>query len=198
MPKSNEQSKSGPMRPNWSLRLHRAGLLLVAPVLIFGTPLPLSTRAQIGDSQKISNLEGGFGGILKKDYRFGVPTADLGDLDGDGTKEVAVGTTGDAGAGIGDADRGAVWILSLNGDGTVAGSQKISDNAGGFGATLDNGDTFGNVADAGDIDGDGTTDLAVGAFNDDDGGSNRGAVWILFLNEDGTVSESYGRCSPGR
>ena len=30
-------------------------------------------------------------------------------------------------------------------------------------------------------DGDGARDLAVGAVNDDDGGSNRGALWVLFL-----------------
>jgi hypothetical protein len=27
----------------------------------------------------------------------------------------------------------------------------------------------------------------VGAARDDDGGADRGAVWILFLNSDGTV-----------
>ena len=30
-------------------------------------------------------------------------------------------------------------------------------------------------------------DLAVGADRDDDGGFDRGAVWVLFLNTDGTV-----------
>ncbi len=34
----------------------------------------------------------------------------------------------------------------------------------------------------GDLDGDGVSDLAVGAFADDDGGLNRGAVWVLFLD----------------
>ena len=33
----------------------------------------------------------------------------------------------------------------------------------------------------GDLDGDSITDLAVGAFGDDDGGTDRGAVYILFL-----------------
>ena len=31
------------------------------------------------------------------------------------------------------------------------------------------------------------TDLAVGAGKDDDGGTDRGAVWVLFMNTDGTV-----------
>ena len=29
--------------------------------------------------------------------------------------------------------------------------------------------------------------LAVGAFSDDDGGNQRGAVWLVFLHPDGTV-----------
>lgn len=33
-----------------------------------------------------------------------------------------------------------------------------------------------------DLDGDGIGDLAMGAFGDDDGGSNRGAAWVLFLD----------------
>ncbi len=60
--------------------------------------------------------------------------------------------------------------------------QKISDTQGGFTGNLDNDDLFGNaVASLGDLDGDGVGDLAVGADADDDGGGNRGAVWILFL-----------------
>ena len=34
----------------------------------------------------------------------------------------------------------------------------------------------------GDLDGDGVSDLAVGAWFDDDGGTDRGAVYILFLD----------------
>jgi len=47
---------------------------------------------------------------------------------------------------------------------------------------LDNDDTFGfSVANLGDLNGDGVNDIAVGAQADNDGGSNAGAVWILFL-----------------
>ena len=41
---------------------------------------------------------------------------------------------------------------------------------------------------SGDLNGDGVTDLAVGANYDDDGGREQGAVWILFLGADGIVS----------
>ena len=39
----------------------------------------------------------------------------------------------------------------------------------------------------GDLDGDGIIDLAVGAVGTDDGGDFRGAMYVLFLNSDGTV-----------
>ena len=45
-----------------------------------------------------------------------------------------------------------------------------------------------SVAYMGDINSDGYPDIAVGAREDDDGGDDRGAVWILFLNQQGTLS----------
>lgn len=116
---------------------------------------------------------------------FGIGVANLGDLDGDGVDDVAVGAASDDDGG---PDRGAVWILFLNANGTVKSHQKISDTQGGFTGSLSQGDQFGfHLTSIGDHDGDGVVDLAVGAHGDDDGGSSRGAVWILFLNTDGTV-----------
>jgi len=68
-------------------------------------------------------------------------------------------------------------------DGTVGSFQKISDTEGGFLGDLDNNDRFGiTLKNIGDLNSDGITDIAVGAFFDDDGGTNRGAFYILFLN----------------
>ena len=89
----------------------------------------------------------------------------------------------------GGINRGAVWVLFLNTDGTVKSHQKISDTQGGFTGILDDVDVFGgSVASLGDLDGDGVGDLAVGAIADDDGGSASGAVWVLFLDTNGTVN----------
>ena len=75
------------------------------------------------------------------------------------------------------------WVLS---------HQKISSTEGGFTGILDDWDWFGiSAAALGDLDGDGVGDLAVGAPGDDDGGSGRGAVWVLFL--DG-VTSCYADC----
>jgi PKD repeat protein len=65
--------------------------------------------------------------------------------------------------------------------------QKISSTQGGFGSGLDNGDEFGDARLIGDLDNDGVQDLAVASFRDDDGTSNTGAIYILFMNSDGTV-----------
>jgi hypothetical protein len=116
---------------------------------------------------------------------FGQSVGALGDLDGDGVPDVAVGAFRDVDGG---SDRGAVWILFLHRDGTVKAHQKISSTEGGFRGPLRDGDLFGSgLALMGDLRGDGTTALAVGARRDNDGGTDRGAVWLLFLNPDGTV-----------
>jgi len=212
------------------------------------TPTPTAAPASTSDMeglgfdgtvkahQKISDLQGGFTGILDNEDRFGVSVANLGDLDGDGVVDLAVGAPLDDDGGI---NPGAAWILFLDDDGSVKAHQKISNIQGGFTGILDNGDLFGfSVANLGDLDGDGVVDLAVwilfldddgsvkahqkisdiqggftgildngdrfgrsiaslgdlvgdderalvvGAYRDDDGGTDRGAVWILFLNEE--------------
>ena len=145
----------------------------------------LNADGSVREQQKINDVEGGFTGVLDDGDRFGSAAAPLGDLDGDGIVDVAVGAREDDDGG---GARGAVWILFLNADGTVKSHQKISNTEGGFTGILDNFDLFGVATAAlGDLDGDGVVDLGVGAFNDDDGQVQSGAVWVLFLNSDGTV-----------
>jgi len=146
----------------------------------------LDPNGRVISEQKISDTTSGFGGVLDNFDQFGLSVASLGDLDGDGIGDLAVGAPGD---GDGGQSRGAVWVLFLDPNGRVTSEQKISDTAGGFGGVLDNADTFGiSVASLGDLDGDGVGDLAVGAMGDDDGGGfGRGAVWVLFLDPNGRV-----------
>ncbi len=87
-----------------------------------------------------------------------------------------------------------MWVLFLNADGTVEAQQKISSTQGDFAGHLDDADRFGvGVATLGDLDGDGLSNLAVGAYFDDDGGTDTGAVWLLELNDCGpTITHQPG------
>ncbi len=145
----------------------------------------MNAGGTVKSHQKISNTVGGFAGVLNDDDRFGVAIASLGDLDGDAVSDLAVGAPGDA---DGRAGRGAVWILFMNAGGTVKSHHKISDMAGGFSGALDDSDLFGvSMASLGDLDGNAVPDRAVGARFDDDGGTDKGAVWILYMKAEGTV-----------
>ena len=138
---------------------------------------------------RITNENGGFTGELKRGDSFGISVESLGDLDQDGVGDMAVGAMMDDEGGF---NQGAVWILFLNEDGSVKNHQKIITNANGFSGYLDFDDRFGvSLANLGDMNGDSITDLAVGALLDDDGGKDKGAVYVLYLNRDGTVIDNH-------
>ena len=145
----------------------------------------LNDTGGVRDEQKLADGSGGFGGDLDDGDRFGSAVAGIGDVNGDGVADLAIGAPGDDRNG---SDRGAVWIVFLTPGGRALGEQKLADDHGGFGGELDDGDRFGSaVAGIGDINGDGVTGLAVGAPYDDDGSNDAGAVWVLFLETSGRV-----------
>jgi len=75
-------------------------------------------------------------------------------------------------------------------DGAINSTVEINDSTEN-GPALADLDRFGySVANIGDLDNDGVNDLAVGAHLDDNGGSNRGAVHIMFMNTDGSVKST--------
>lgn len=156
----------------------------------------LNESSEVMDSNTvtISSTQGNFGEGLEDGDKFGGrEAAMLGDIDNDGTYEMAVG------AFFSDGGKGAIWILSL--DATtfnVVSKIKITEGLNGFTETLDleenpNG-TFGAqfghaMCAAGDIDGDGITDLITGANQ-----QNEGNGYVLYLNADKTV-KSYDKIS---
>ncbi len=135
----------------------------------------------------ISSTQGNFGEGLEDDDQFGGrETAMLGDIDNDGSIELAVG------AFMSDGGKGAVWILSLDAATfNVVSKTKITEGLNGFTETLDLetnpngtiGAQFGHaMCAAGDIDGDGIIDLITGANQ-----QNEGNGYVLYLNSDKTV-----------
>jgi len=141
-------------------------------------------------AQKNSMVYGSFSTFytLDADDKFGNNSvAALGDIDGDGVVDLAIGAYIDDDGGSG---AGAAYIVFLQTDGSAKDVQKLSMLYGNFNTfyTLSSGDGFGQpVAALGDADSDGVLDTAVGAFLDDDGGSNAGAVYIIFMKTDGTA-----------
>ncbi|RMF20496.1 MAG: hypothetical protein D6760_11450 [Deltaproteobacteria bacterium] len=183
MEQSQTRSPAG-----WRIAACGAGIALAACIALagaslVGATLPPCWQPVLG-RLNLSPDSVGSGSLAGKDG-FGSAVAAIGDLDGDGNLDLAVGAPGDDGGG---SDRGAVWIVFLGSDGSIKQVAKVGDGSGGFSGTLLDGDQFGAaLARLGDVDGDGVPDLAVGAPGDDDGGDDRGAVWILLLESDGTV-----------
>jgi len=144
--------------------------------------LRVQSDGLVAGYQKISQTAGGLGPVLAGHDDFGEAVASLGDLNHDGYADLAVGSL-EIGRGP-----GAVWILFLDSNWEVQDKVKITKESGGFDGKIDLLDYFGvSLAPLGDLHGDGTFELAVGSGNDDDGGYNRGAIWILSLRPDGTV-----------
>ncbi|MDO6438868.1 FG-GAP-like repeat-containing protein [Cyclobacterium sp. 1_MG-2023] len=149
--------------------------------------LNASSEVEYGKRVRISSTQGGFGEGLENGDQFGGrEVALLGDIDNDGTNELAVG------AFMSDGGKGAIWILSLdNATHEVLSKVKITEGIGGFTDFLTtglnpngtSGANFGHALCAvGDIDGDGIKDLITGANQQYEGWG-----YILYLNQDKTV-----------
>src|SRR5262245_16038676 len=96
-------------------------------VVIFLLSLGSRAAAQVGSVIHTQQMSGqGF---------FGASLVGLGDLDGDGVRDMAVGAPQ---ASDGGPARGAIVIHYLASDGTVLSRARISQTQGGFAGTLSN------------------------------------------------------------
>jgi len=153
-------------------------------VICFFAVADTAYATTVASSVKIASGTNGGPTLLDTNF-FGFSVANIGDIDRDGVNDIAVGAYGDD---TGGTDRGALYLIRLNADGTVKAYTKIAHGTDNF-ATLANSDRFGrSVANIGDIDRDGVNDIAVGAIGDDTGiVTDTGAIYLIRLNADSTV-----------
>lgn len=140
----------------------------------------------IFDQEHIGRTTQTFPESLDAEGGFGTAIAVVGDLDGDGVEEVAVGAPGHQSSN--NSEKGKVFIMFMNTDGTVKSATTIADSTGGFTFPLRAGESFGESIDLlGDLDNDGRPEIAVSAPTNTQTIRDTGAVFILSLNNDGTV-----------
>lgn len=142
--------------------------------------LYLNRDGTVKGHSKLSSTTGNLNLPWQHTLRFGASVTALGDLDGDGVTDIAVGASGNLNAAI-----NGVFIVFLNSDGTAKGYQRIGKNAGGFNLAISNSSFFGgDLCSIGDLNQDGVMDLVVGNYT---ASYNVGEAYVLFLNTNGTV-----------
>ena len=150
--------------------------------------LTLSTGGAIKAASNMAPSTGALGSSLSAFDYFGCSVTRIGDLDGDGFPELAVGAKGDSERG---ARAGAVYVLFTRATETIPPSalqvrthSKLSVSA--------THDEFGaSLAAPGDLNGDGTPDLIIGAPGRLSSGSKMGAIFMLYLSRQGLATDSY-------
>ncbi len=154
--------------------------------LIVGAPEVIYNGSQTGSARVLSGADGSVLYTFYGDHSgdiFGWSVSGAGDVNGDGFADMIVGAQGD------------------DNNGSSSGSARVFSGVDGGVLATFNGDStddrFGfSVSDAGDVNGDGLADLVVGAYRDDNNGSNSGSARVFVVmsrlcadqNSDGQVT----------
>jgi FG-GAP repeat len=149
-----------------------------AVVVVYGTATGLMPR---GDqkAQVWSQDSPGVQGVSEDDDRFGSSLA-VGDFDGDGFLDLAVGADGET-SGPGLRHSGSLTVLYGGRAGLTGRDQVVSQDFRGILDASEAGDWAAGAMVAGDFDGDAVDDLAMGVDAEDiDGRRNVGAVNVIY------------------
>jgi len=161
--------------------------------------ITVSAQISVNSMSKISTNVPGL--TLQADAMFGGDIASIGDINGDGISDYAVGSHGF------DSRKGGVFILFMNADGSVNHATVIADGLGGLpsgalGSSAYGSDNmFGSAVEGlGDLDGDGVNDIIVAASEGVETTEwyqiGIGSLFVLFLNNDGSVKNHTWIYSP--
>ncbi|MFF2852472.1 FG-GAP-like repeat-containing protein [Streptomyces sp. NPDC058001] len=142
-----------------------------------------------GERQSFSQSTPGVPGTSETEDFFGTEI-DLGDINGDGHLDLAIGVPGEDLTG--GREQGAVTILYGAADGSgisAEGSVAFNQDTPGVPNTSETGDYFGLDIHVDDLNGDGRGDVVVGAYGEND---FNGAVYPLRSQANGTFTASGG------
>ena len=177
----------------------RTRWVLAALGLVAALTLSAPAAAQLDAFHAQFWSQGSFGFLVPEDSdNFGRALA-VGDFDGDGFADLAIGSPGeDVAVGIGTEvdNAGVVTILYGTADGlSDVGAQLYRQGGAGLAGAAEEGDFWGYALAAGDFDGDGFDDLAVGApLHDRSNQPDTGEVEVIYGSASGlttTGSESW-------
>jgi hypothetical protein len=145
-----------------------------------------------GSTIELSDVESGSGGFaingVSTSDHAGISVASAGDVNGDGLADLIVGAYTDDPNG---SESGSSFVVFGKTTGTAVELSNIDAGTGGFAingvSTHDR--SGGSVASAGDVNGDGLSDLIVGAYQADPNESNSGASFVVFGKTSSTAVE---------
>jgi hypothetical protein len=151
--------------------------------VIYGSAAGLTSSG----NQKWNQDSPGIQGTTGRIDGFGRSLA-AGDFDGDGFADLAIGVPHDTPSSVPDA--GVVNVIYGGSGGlSSSGNQKWSQDSSGIEGTVGSGDIFGHAVAAGDFDGDGFTDLAIGAPGDNPNSKEgAGVVNVIYGTSGGLAS----------
>ena len=167
-------------------------VLLIASVIlmniIFILPNLFSTPVEAldyGMDQDLGDVDASFWGESSSDYS-GRSVAGAGDVNGDGYDDILIGAFFNN---DGAYRAGQTYLILGKATGLEMNTDLSDSNASFWGEDED--DRSGrSVAVAGDVNGDGYDDILIGAYLDDDGGSNAGQTYLILGKASGWTMDT--------
>ena len=164
-------------------------IALVAPGPVVAAPQAMSPVAACVPAGELGNWlvsAANAGGVNDAGDNFGAAAA-VGDFNGDGFGDVAVGAPQDA---VGGVRSGAVFVFPGSATGVATGIRLTQSNVA---ASNEAGDGFGGALAAGDFNRDGYADLAVGAAGEAIGTASGSGAVSIFPGSAGGLGSGYVR-----